>query len=134
MKKDTAKTVLKVFGIIHFILAVMTLFVGVIVLANVVPDLAGEAAKSLGVTAVEGIDVGVVAGITFIISAMWTAFEGFALLRASKGKTTLALVLEIISIIGCVVSMIGAFNVSSIITLLIDALVLYSILVVRKDA
>jgi len=136
MKKDTAKKLLKIFGILFYIGAAITILAGVLMLVVKIPeDTINQVKDLLGNVDLKGLNPVKVAGAVLSISGIFYILQGWSLRRAAKKeKTTLALVLFILAVASGVFSLIGSTSiVNSIITLAIDALILYAIIVVRKN-
>lgn len=134
MKKDTAKKLLNVLGIITYIGAVLMLILGLAMFFINSPELEQELAKAIDYTDTN-VKATIVVGILFVIIAVFEIIEGWALRRAGKAeKTTLALVLTAIGFVGSILGLIRTQQLlSQLITIAINALAFYSVIVIRQD-
>lgn len=82
------------------------------------------------------LNLNVLLGIVVLVFAIFTAFKGWALRRAGKkNKTTLALILTALTLIGSVVNLFGTKQMfSQLCTILVDALLFFSVITIRRDA
>ena len=137
VKKETAQKVLKIFGIFRYITAAFCILGSLLFFGNVIPDLNTEIGKIFTDAGIDlgGLQPNVMLGIVCVLIAAGAILSGWALRRAENGKTSLALVLTVLSLVASVVSLFKAESfVSQLGTVAVEAFVLYSIFVVRKDA
>ena len=135
MKKETAKKLLRIIGIIIYICAAFTILTGVLMIAIKMPDeVINEVKNLIGNADLQGLNPIKVFGVVLAIAGVFSVLEGWSLRRAGKKeKTTLAFVLYIIAVISSLFGLIGAASiVSALSTLVIDAFILYLVWVVRK--
>lgn len=135
MNKDTAKKLLKIFGILYYVLGILAVAFGIIVILCANADLDKIIKEALTTVDFQNNSPSKIFGVYMIITAICTLVQGWALRRAGKnGKTTLALVLFALSVIGSIVTVITTHTLgSSIASFVIELLILYSIIVVRKE-
>ena len=135
MKKETAKKLLKIFGILIYICAAVTLLFGVLMIVIKMPDeVVNEVKNAIGNIDLQGHNPIKILGAVLIIGGIYSIFQGWSLRRAGKKeKTTLAFVLYIIAVVSSLFSLIGAASiVSALTTVAINAFILYLVWVVRK--
>lgn len=143
MSKDASRKVLSVFGILSYVGAGIIALGAIAFLFNLVPEFGNkmiEVMKEQGTAIPAGVTeaqmgqaFNIVFGIIMLLIAAYSAFCGWALRRAAKhDKTTLAFVLEIIGLVFGILGLIGAFNPSNIISVLVSAFLVYCVYNIRK--
>lgn len=136
MQKETAQKLLKIFGVLNYIFGAILVLLSIIFFANIIPNLNTEMTKIVTIDW-HGIEPNIAIGVYLIVNGMFTLLEGWALCRAAKDstKTTLALVLTVLSLVASIIGLfVGKIGVSQISSLVIDAILVYSVFIVRKEA
>ena len=135
MKKTTAQTILKLAGVLFYIGTVGLVLLSVVFFANVIPELNTELVDMIDYKISSDLNLNVLLGIVVLVFAIFTAFKGWALRRAGKkNQTTLALILTALTLIGSVVNLFGTKQMfSQLCTILVDALLFFSVITIRKD-
>ena len=138
----TGSSLLKKLSMFCYILGIVGIIIGVIAMTTNFGDTLFEGYMNQIQSNVE-VDAKIVAGISFIISCLFTLFEGWLLGRAAKDgkKTTLLIILLILGIISPIIEICSAgFNsilniesISNIIGVLIKAFILNQTIKVRKE-
>lgn len=137
MKKETSSKLLNVFGWLDIIGGVLILILAVFAFTSINNDVINEAIKTANITIPDGTNISpsTLIGIALTTTALVTLLEGYLLRRASKdgSKSTLILVLTILSVVAGGYGLIRAFSISSLISVLFDVFVLYLLFNVRKE-
>lgn len=125
---------LKAFGWIYFVLAILSLLVGVGVffLPESFNKTIVDAYNSVNF---QGLNPKTILGVSVIVEAA-LYFIYFLLIKSvatgkSKVKNTILMVLLILSIVGSIIALVGSFSIIEVISLLIDAYVLYLVVKIR---
>lgn len=125
---------LKAFGWIYFVLAILSLLVGVGVffLPESFNKTIVDAYNSVDF---QGLNPKTILGVSVIVEAA-LYFIYFLLIKSvatgkSKVKNTILMVLLILSIVGSIIALVGSFSIIEVISLLIDAYVLYLVVKIR---
>lgn len=140
MKPGLAKKILKGFGIFYYVAALFLLILGIVAFTLKESDVLSRASDELLKVVPNDMKITTFLGIFVIVIALLELATGYLLRRAAKDgkKTTLLLVLLVLSVIGSVTNLFTNGTGESIATLIlnvvIDGLLLYSTYVVRKEA
>ena len=140
MSSDSAKKALGIFKWIYIIEGVFAFLLGALFFAarnsQELLKVSDQFVSSTNVQLPDGMNLGTLLGMVFVFAAIITFVEAWLFSRAKKDgkKTTLLMVLLVISSISGVYSLITSFSVSKIITLVLAVLSLYAVYVVRKEA
>lgn len=123
---------LKVFSVLYWIATGFFALFAILTFAS--GNLLTEIQKAFPVE-LNGADPKVVFGISFIILAVIYAITAVSMrnVATKKSKGTVALVLLAISAIGNVYYVITAFSISTLISLIITAMLLYFVISVRNE-
>lgn len=141
----TGEKLLKKLSILCYILGVAGIIIGVIAMTTNLGDTLFEGyMENYQIQSNTKIDPKTIAGISFIMSCIFTLFEGWLLGRASKDgkKTTFLIILLILGIISPIIEVCSAgFNsilnmesIANIIGVLIKAFILNQTIKVRREA
>ena len=141
----TGSSLLKKLSIFCYILGIVGIIIGIIAMNTNLGDTLFEGyMKEYQIQSSANIDVKTIAGISFIISCVFTLFEGWLLGRASKDgkKTTFLIIILILGIISPIIEICSAgFNsilnmesIANIIGILIKVFILNQTIKVRKEA
>ena len=133
MSVKAAQKSLKIFSYIEIVGGLLFVILTIMTITGQ-PDLI-EAINKIKIDDLK-IDIKTLAIITYAIVAAFAFFEAYLMQRACKDgkKTTLLLVLAILSTLAEIMSIVQSFSVISVISLIISAFILYSVIVVRKNA
>ena len=129
---EKAKKALRTYSWVYVILAV---FVGILAIAVLtVPEVLEAVEKSYSTANLNGVKPETVLCTTFVMQALVYLWYFWLLRRVANGKSngTLLMVLLIIGIICSVFELIGAFQISALLKIAINAWVLYLILKIRN--
>lgn len=141
----TGEKLLKKLSILCYILGIAGIIIGVIAMTTNLGDTLFEGyMENYQIQANTKIDPKTIVGISFIISCIFTLFEGWLLGRAAKDgkKTTFLIILLILGIISPIIEICSAgFNsilnmesIANIIGILIKTFILNQTIKVRKEA
>ncbi len=141
----TGSSLLKKLSIFCYILGIVGIIIGIIAMYTNLGDTLFEGyMENYQIQSNTKIDPKILAGISFIISCLFTLFEGWLLGRAAKDgkKTTFLIILLILGIISPIIEICSAgFNsilnmesIANIIGVLIKAFILNQTIKVRKEA
>ena len=141
----TGEKLLRKLSILCYVLGIIGIIIGIIAMTTTLGDTLFEGyMENIDTQELENINPKTIAGISFIISCMFTLLEGWLLGRAAKNgkKTIFLMVILILEIVSTVIEIIGAgFNstinmdsLSNIIGLLINAFILNQVIKVRREA
>ena len=140
MSSESAKKALGVFKWIYIIEGVFAGLLGVLFLANQNHEALIKASDNLVNTSniqfPDGISLAVFLGTGFVMIAIFIFIEAWLFSRAKKDgkKTTLLMVLLVLSSISGIYNLITSFSVPNIITLALALISLYAVYIVRKEA
>lgn len=140
----TGEKLLKKLSIFCYILGIVGIIIGIIAMNTDLGDTLFEGyMKDYQIQSNASIDAKTLASISFIMSCVFTLFEGWLLGRASKDgrKTTFLIILLILGIISPIIELCSAgFNsilnmesIANIIGVLIKAFILNQTIKVRKE-
>ena len=126
------RTTLKVFSVLYWIT------VGLFILFAILAFVSGSALDSIKEAMaidLQGADPKIVFGVSFIIIAIINAITAVSMrnVATKKSNGTVALVLLAISAIGGIYYLISAFSISTLISFVITAMLLYFVICVRKE-
>lgn len=141
----TGEKLLKKLSILCYILGIVGIIIGIIAMNTNLGDTLFEGyMENNQIQSTAGIDAKTIAGISFIMSCIFTLFEGWLLGRAAKDgrKTTFLIILLILGIISPIIEICSAgFNsilnmesIANIIGILIKAFILNQTIKVRREA
>lgn len=141
----TGDKLLKKLSILCYILGIVGIIIGIIAMNTNLGDTLFEGyMENNQIQSTAGIDAKTIAGISFIMSCIFTLFEGWLLGRAAKDgrKTTFLIILLILGIISPIIEICSAgFNsilnmesIANIIGILIKAFILNQTIKVRREA
>lgn len=141
----TGEKLLKKLSILCYILGIVGIVVGIVAMNTNLGDTLFEGyMENNQIQSTAGIDAKTIAGISFIMSCIFTLFEGWLLGRAAKDgrKTTFLIILLILGIISPIIEICSAgFNsilnmesIANIIGILIKAFILNQTIKVRREA
>lgn len=141
----TGEKLLKKLSIFCYILGIVGIIIGIIAMNTDLGDTLFEGyMKDYQIQSNASIDAKTLASISFIMSCVFTLFEGWLLGRASKDgrKTTFLIILLILGIISPIIELCSAgFNsilnmesIANIIGVLIKAFILNQTIKVRREA
>ena len=133
-KAKVGKIILKVAGVIYFVLAVLVVLGGVMLIANSSPELNDELMKLMKNITDEELTLQTL-GIIIIISGVFMGFMGWLMRRVAKHprKSMLLLVLTVLGLIGNIGTMIKNFNGNTIFSAIISAVLVIAVFLVRTD-
>ena len=140
----TGSSLLKKLSIFCYILGIVGIIIGIIAMNTDLGDTLFEGyMKDYQIQSNASIDAKTLASISFIMSCVFTLFEGWLLGRASKDgrKTTFLIILLILGIISPIIELCSAgFNsilnmesIANIIGVLIKAFILNQTIKVRRE-
>lgn len=134
MSKESAKKIISVFKWFYIIGGVLIIALSLLFFMNSNADFMNEIVKSYKID-VEGVNPVTVIGIVMVISGIINLIEAWLFSRVTKDgkKSTLLMILLIISIASAIYTVITAFNVSNIISLLTNVLVFAAVLKLRSE-
>ncbi|MEE0865231.1 MAG: hypothetical protein U0L98_00240 [Clostridia bacterium] len=141
----TGEKLLKKLSILCYILGIVGIIIGIIAMNTNLGDTLFEGyMENNQIQSTAGVDAKTIAGISFIMSCIFTLFEGWLLGRAAKDgrKTTFLIILLILGIISPIIEICSAgFNsilnmesIANIIGILIKAFILNQTIKVRREA
>lgn len=141
----TGEKLLKKLSILCYILGIVGIVVGIVAINTNLGDTLFEGyMENNQIQSTAGVDAKTIAGISFIMSCIFTLFEGWLLGRAAKDgrKTTFLIILLILGIISPIIEICSAgFNsilnmesIANIIGILIKAFILNQTIKVRREA
>ena len=141
----TGSNLLKKLSIFCYILAIAGIIIGIIAMnTNLGDTLFQGYMKNYQIQSTAGVDAKTIAGISFIMSCVFTLFEGWLLGRAAKDgrKTTFLIILLILGIISPIIeifstglnSILNMESIANIIAILFKAFILNQTIKVRKEA
>lgn len=141
----TGSSLLKKLSIFCYILAIAGIIIGIIAInTNLGDTLFQGYMKNYQIQPTAGVDAKTIAGISFIMSCVFTLFEGWLLGRAAKDgrKTTFLIILLILGIISPIIeifsaglnSILNMESIANIIAILFKAFILNQTIKVRKEA
>ena len=141
----TGSSLLKKLSIFCYILGIVGIIIGIIAMNTDLGDTLFEGyMKDYQIQSNASIDAKTLASISFIMSCVFTLFEGWLLGRAAKDgkKTTFLIILLILGIISPIIELCSAgFNsilnmesIANIIGILIKAFILNQTIKVRREA
>ena len=141
----TGSNLLKKLSIFCYILGIAGIIIGIIAMnTNLGDTLFQGYMKNYQIQSTAGVDAKTIAGISFIMSCVFTLFEGWLLGRAAKDgrKTTFLIILLILGIISPIIeifstglnSILNMESIANIIAILFKAFILNQTIKVRKEA
>lgn len=135
MNKSSAKKVLNIFGVLYYILAFLAIGLGILMIVCANADIDKVIRESLTTVDFKDNSPSKVFGVYMIITAVFIFIQGWLLRRAGKKeKTTLALIIFGLSVIASIVTLITNHTLgTSVASFIIELLILYSIIVIRKE-
>lgn len=136
MKKESAKKVLNVFKWFNIIGAVLLAIVAAIVFTSNDSNLTAQLTSSMNIKDMSGLNPTTFLGLVIIFSAVFVLIEAILYGRAVKdgSKSTLLMVLLVLSLIANVYTLITSFSFSAILNLCLTLLTLYAVYVLRKES
>ena len=140
----TGEKLLKKLSILCYILGIVGIILGFVAMNTSLGDTLFEGyMKNYQMQSDTNIDTKTLAGISFIMSCIFTLFEGWLLGRAAKNgkKTMLLIILLILGIISPIIeicsagfnSIINMESIANIVGILIKGFILNQVLKVRKE-
>ncbi|MBR1416529.1 MAG: hypothetical protein IJ572_01775 [Bacilli bacterium] len=129
----SSKKQLKIFSWIYFVFAILTAILAVSV--YFIPEVTNEAIKAqLTGVDLKNIDPKLVITISFAVAALFNLLFFTLLRRVANGKSKgiIVMFLLLISIAGSIYSITSGYNISKLISLLIDVYIFILVLTVRK--
>lgn len=141
----TGEKLLKKLSILCYILGIVGIIIGIVAMNTNLGDTLFEGyMENNQIQSTAGVNAKTIAGISFIMSCIFTLFEGWLLGRAAKDgrKTTFLIILLILGIISPIIEICSAgFNsilnmesIANIIGILIKAFILNQTIKVRREA
>lgn len=138
MSESLAKKILKINGIIYYVLTVFLVALAIFSFVSSDNELITKLVDTLKINS-EGVNPSTVLGISLLLMAVLEFFLGWLCCRATKdgSKTTLLMVLTALNVISSISALItGSVETitSGIVSLAIDCAVFASVMTVRKSA
>ena len=131
---EDSRKALKTYSLIYIILAVLT---GILIIISfAIPDVSNNLIKSkMNNSDLHGLQPNVILAVDYVTEILVYLWVFWLLRRVTSGKSkgTFVMILLILSIILNVINLFQAYNISTMISILIDSYVIFLIYRIRKE-